>query len=157
MTEENGEVRELQKGWYWVNLGDVCQEIETKKPELEPEWKFQYIDIASIDNAIKKIVSPKKYLGKDAPSRARQVVRVNDVIFSTVRTYLMNIAMVPEQLDGQIASTGFCVIRAANQIVPKYIFYFSISYRFINQLNELQRGTSYPGACHHFRENNPLR
>ena len=146
MTEENGEVRELQKGWYWVNLGDVCQEIETKKPELEPEWKFQYIDIASIDNAIKKIVSPKKYLGKDAPSRARQVVRVNDVVFSTVRTYLMNIAMVPEQLDGQIASTGFCVIRAANQIVPKYIFYFSISHRFINQLNELQRGTSYPAV-----------
>ena len=146
MVEGNGEVRELPKGWDWVKLGDVCQEIETKKPELEPEWEFQYIDIASIDNVIKKIASPKTYLGKDSPSRARQVVRTNDIVFSTVRTYLMNIAMVPEILDDQIASTGFCVIRAADKIIPKYIFYFSISHGFINQLNELQRGTSYPAV-----------
>ena len=146
MTEGKGKVRELPKGWCWLKLGEICQEVETRKPELEPEREFQYIDIASIDNAIKKIVAPKKYLGKNAPSRVRQVVKTNDIVFSTVRTYLMNIALVPQSLNNQIASTGFCVIRGIEEVTQKYIFYYTTFYQFINSLNELQRGTSYPAV-----------
>lgn len=146
MTEGDKEVRELPQGWCWIQLKDACQVVETKKPELEPVWEFQYIDIASIDNKINQIVSPKKYLGKDAPSRARQVVKANDIVFSTVRTYLMNIAMVTDKLDNQIASTGFCVIRVAKAVSAKYVFYYTISHQFVNELNKIQRGTSYPAV-----------
>ncbi|KAM3114200.1 restriction endonuclease subunit S [Phormidesmis sp. 146-33] len=146
MTEGNGEIRELPNGWCWVNLGEICQAVETKKPELEPDEKFQYIDISSIDNVTSKIISPKNYLGKDAPSRARQIVKAKDIVFSTVRTYLKNIALVSQELDNQIASTGFCVIRTVKSVISKYAFYYTLSHQFIESLNELQRGTSYPAV-----------
>jgi type I restriction enzyme S subunit len=63
-----------------------------------------------------------------------------------VRTYLENIAQVPEIYDGQIASTGFSVLRANELVLPKYLFYYSLTQNFLEPLNELQRGTSYPAV-----------
>ena len=115
-------------------------------PATSGKSHFDYIDIASIDNENQRIVEPKRYSSEDAPSRARQEVRAHDVVFSTVRTYLKNIALVPEYLDGQIASTGFSVLRASNATLPKYLFYYSLTPSFLNALAELQRGTSYPAV-----------
>jgi type I restriction enzyme, S subunit len=143
MRAENNSIPE---SWLLVELIKICQSIETKDPNLESESAFQYIDISSIDNTTKKITSPKSYLGKNAPSRARQLVKANDIVFSTVRTYLMNIALVPDTLDGQIASTGFCIIRPINIISSRLLFYYVTSYKFIEALNNLQRGSSYPAV-----------
>ncbi len=107
---------------------------------------FTYMDIASIDNTKWRVVSPKVLLGKDAPSRARQRVRGGDILFSTVRTYLRNVATVPPQYDGQVASTGFCVLRPSDKIDSKFVFYYVLSDKFIADLNPLQRGTSYPAV-----------
>ena len=117
-----------------------------QSPEDEPDEAFTYLDIASIDNRTYQIVSPKSYLGKDAPSRARQQVSSGDTLFSTVRTYLKNIAMVPPEFDEEVASTGFCVLHPADEINPRFIFYFVLNDEFISQLNPLQRGTSYPAV-----------
>jgi len=68
------------------------------------------------------------------------------VLFSTVRTYLKNIALVPEIFDGQIASTGFSVLRAKTVTTGKYLFYYSLTDDFINRLSNIQRGTSYPAV-----------
>lgn len=68
------------------------------------------------------------------------------MLFSTVRTYLENIAQVPEAYDGQIASTGFSVLRSNGSVHPKYLFYYSLTQQFLEPLNELQRGTSYPAV-----------
>jgi len=85
-------------------------------------------------------------LGKEAPSRARQLIRKDDVLFSTVRTYLENIAFVPELYDGQVASTGFSVLRAKESLDPKFLFYYCLTQEFLEPLNNLQRGTSYPAV-----------
>ena len=50
-------------------------------------------------------------LGSEAPSRARQRVRKDDVLVSTVRPNLNAVAKVPKSLDAATASTGFCVLR----------------------------------------------
>ena len=68
------------------------------------------------------------------------------MLFSTVRTYLKNIALVPEIFDGQIASTGFSVLRAKTVTTGKYLFYYSLTDDFINRLSNIQRGTSYPAV-----------
>jgi len=127
----------------WAKLETICEAVLKVNPKQKPNKQFAYLDIASIDNTENKITSPKYYFGKDAPSRARQVVKLGDILFSTVRTYLKNIAIVNNIYAGQIASTGFCVIRPILSS-NKYFLYMSFHNDFINQLSKIQRVTSYP-------------
>lgn len=136
----------LPPGWVWTTLGEVTQPIEKVDPTQKPDSEFIYLDIASIDNSIQRITDPKRYRGAEAPSRARQLVKANDVLFSTVRTYLKNIALVPEIYDGQIASTGFSVLRGKDGVLGQYLFYYCLTDDLLSALAELQRGTSYPAV-----------
>ena len=138
--------RPLPPGWQSAILGEVCLAVQKVRPQDEPDHSFTYLDIASIDNSDHRIVSPKTYSGANAPSRARQRVRGGNTLFSTVRTYLKNIAMVPPEFDGQVASTGFCVLNPSDAIDPRYVFYHTVSDDFVSKLNPLQRGTSYPAV-----------
>jgi type I restriction enzyme S subunit len=138
--------RALPPGWVWTSIGEITKPVEKVEPKRNPDAGFIYIDISSINNSAFKIVEPKDYLGSEAPSRARQLVHADDVLFSTVRTYLMNIATVPEVYDGQIASTGFSVLRAKDGISAKYLFYYCLTPEFLTPLEKLQRGTSYPAV-----------
>ena len=145
MAETNVGLSALPDGWVWTTLGEICESALKTQPKERPKVEFTYIDIASIDNHLSKIVNPKIYVGKDAPSRARQVVRTGDILFSTVRTYLKNIALVSDRYDGQIASTGFCIIRPLIA-ATEFIFWMTLSNGFLSPLNKIQRGTSYPAV-----------
>jgi len=136
----------LPEGWCWVRVGDITAPVEKVLPQNKYSDQFIYLDISSIDNMKHSIVEPKRYSKSEAPSRARQLVQTNDILFSTVRTYLENVAMVPEIYDGQIASTGFSVLRPGAMVVPKFMFYYILTNSFLEPLNELQRGTSYPAV-----------
>ncbi|MGW2812538.1 restriction endonuclease subunit S [Streptomyces sp. NPDC001415] len=81
-----------------------------------------------------------------APSRARQLLRRGDTVFSTVRPYLRKIAWVPEEFDGEIASTGFCVLRAGEAIDRRFLFHLASSSEFISRVVEKQRGVNYPAV-----------
>ncbi len=132
--------------WVWVKLSNITNNIQKVNPKLEPNKEFQYLEINSIDNTRQLILEAKNYIGKDAPSRARQLVKTNDILFSTVRTYLKNIAIVNDKFNNQVASTGFCVIRSKQPILSKYLYYYFQTSQFLNPLNEIQRGTSYPAV-----------
>lgn len=108
--------------------------------------KFTYFDIDSIDNSRFRITNPKSYRWQDAPSRAQQIVKKGDILFSTVRTYLKNIATIEEDYESPIASTGFCVVRPSDEMNNKYLFYYMLTREFLEPLNELQRGSSYPAV-----------
>ena len=142
----NGGNDSLPQGWERTTFRNICLQVDKVNPRDDPERMFTYLDIASIDNAVHQVVAPKTYLGKDAPSRARQKVRSGNTLFSTVRTYLKNIAIVPPEFDGEVASTGFCVLIPADGIDNRFIFYFALNDEFISKLNPLQRGTSYPAV-----------
>ncbi|MEJ5261373.1 MAG: restriction endonuclease subunit S [Ignavibacterium sp.] len=138
----------LPAGWKWVKLGDVSEEVEmVQKKNQNPEDEFVYYDIGGINNITNRIESFKRYKWKNAPSRARQIVMNGDILFSTVRTYLKNIALLNNEFEFQIASTGFCVIRPKNQVlISKYIFHYSLYKEFLEPLNALQTGSSYPAV-----------
>ena len=105
------------------------------------------VDIAGIDRTRKAIVEHKTLMGIDAPSRARKVIRKDDVLVSTVRPNLNAVAMVPACLDGQIASTGFCVLRPNRDWVePRYLFYWTITSTFVDALASRVRGANYPAV-----------
>jgi len=137
----------LPNGWRWVKLGEVCEkQTGIRDPRTEPETVFQYVDITSVSNQRKCITEARTVLGIDAPSRARQVIRANDIIVATTRPNLNAVAQVPSELDNQICSTGFCVLRTGVGILPDYIFAFVRYESFIEALTDLVKGALYPAV-----------
>ena len=98
---------------------EVAGKCTQRKPSDEEE--FVYVDIGSIDRHRKVISEPQYLQGKNAPSRARKDIIEGDVIVSLTRPNLNAVALVDEAYDGQIASTGFEVLRPL-LIESKYLF-----------------------------------
>ena len=138
-------MNELPKGWTETTIGEVIEPYLTIDPRREPEAQFRYIDIGSIDNAKQVITEPKTFAGRDAPSRARRVVG-GDILFSTVRTYLKNIAVVLPSLDGVLTSTGIAVLRPSSAIESAYLFNWVRSEAFVESMSKAQDGTLYPAV-----------
>lgn len=133
--------------WQAKKIGALCEAVSKTDPRRKPDDTFRYIDISGIDRDLKCIATAAEIRGEDAPSRARQVVAANDLVVSTVRPNLNAVAVVPEELDGQIASTGFCVLRALEQVLePQFLFYFTRTDTFINALLQHVRGANYPAV-----------
>ncbi|MXY99921.1 restriction endonuclease subunit S [Candidatus Poribacteria bacterium] len=136
----------LPRGWSVAKLGECCATVEKVDPRKYPDTSFDYIDIGGIEPGSGRIEVTKRLRGRDAPSRARQLVRAGDVILSTVRTYQRKTAIVPESLDGAIASTGFCVLRPHRGVDSRFVLHQLLDNRFVERLSEKQSGTSYPAV-----------
>lgn len=133
----------MPSNWVTAPLGAFTDDCTQRIPgETEA---FTYIDIGSVSRETKHIESPQRLLGKDAPSRARKHVRAGDVLVSMTRPNLNAVALVPEHLDGQIASTGFDVLRASS-IDPRWVFYLVRSAKFVEAMSELVQGALYPAV-----------
>lgn len=128
-------------------FADLClSNIERVNPTNAPDGEFWYVDISSIDSTLKIISIPTKTKGKNASVRARQLIRTNDVLVSTTRPNLNAVALVPDEYDGQICSTGFCVLRCGDELDADYLFHFVRSGIFINSLSSLVQGALYPAV-----------
>ena len=103
--------------------------------------QFLYIDIDSIDNKSNTVI-PKTISVKTTPSRASRKTTKGDIVFSMVRPYLKNIAIVPE--DECIASTGFYVLSCTTSIDPQFAFQIAISDFFVQGLNSFMKGDNSP-------------
>ncbi|KEK14628.1 hypothetical protein LR3_02180 [Limosilactobacillus reuteri] len=133
---------EIPDSWEWVRLGEIL------KPEVyqKPDRNFTYIDIASVNNVTNKVTNPTKVNIKQdkIASRARQVLDDNDILFSVVRPYLKNIAMVPNTLEYKIGSTGFYVLKPYELIERKYIFYLVLSKYVVQGMTMKMKGDNSP-------------
>jgi len=138
---------QLPSSWSLVRLSFITTPIVRTSPQQRGDGVFQYIDIASVDNEKKEISIAKSISNRDAPSRARQLTIPGDVLVSTVRPNLNAVALVPDELDGAICSTGFCVLRAKPQYVyAKYLYHWVKSAYFIDSMSALARGAGYPAV-----------
>lgn len=129
-----------------ARLADITDQVANIKPELRPSQRFCYVDIGSIDNRTNRIAETKQFHGAEAPSRARRPVQAGDVLFSNVRTYLRNIALITNDVPADLCSTGFTVLRANAATLPAYLFYSVVSDAFIDAVSETQTGTHYPAT-----------
>lgn len=128
-------------------LSELCEStITLVDPKRQPEREFWYVDISAVDNTLKQITSPQRVKGKLASVRARQVIRKNDVLVATTRPNLNAVALVPEQYDSEVCSTGFCVLRVGSELDPGYLYYFVRSQAFVNPLADLTKGALYPAV-----------
>ncbi|HBN6202030.1 TPA: restriction endonuclease subunit S [Vibrio parahaemolyticus] len=135
---------ELPKGWISTRIEDISTKCTQRKPEDCEELK--YIDIGSIDRKNKTVATPQYLIGKDAPSRARKVVHVHDVIVSLTRPNLNAVALIPDELDKQFASTGFEIIRPIEGVDSRFIFALVRSNRFVDAISGVVKGALYPAA-----------
>jgi type I restriction enzyme S subunit len=127
-------------------LSDLCLPTETVDPRKSPQKEFCYVDISSVDNRTKRIVGFQTLLGSKAPSRARNLISAGDIILSTTRPNLNAVAMVPPELDGQVCSTGFCVLRAGQHLDRDFLFLCLQRKEFIDALVDLVKGALYPAV-----------
>ena len=142
----NPSEKPLPAGWKWVKLGEVCIKGENVDPTKNPALAFRYIDISSIDRDKKVIKSPSIVYGKDAPSRARKAVKSGDVLVSTTRPNLNAVALVGPELDGEVCSTGLCVLRPGPDLMKEYLFRLVTTERFVRSLSDLVSGALYPAV-----------
>jgi type I restriction enzyme S subunit len=148
-TQERNEAQEepwaLPQNWCWTSLGNTLDSIDTVDPNRKfGSDKFHYIDLGALEGGL--IATPRLLHGTEAPSRARQIVRPGDTLFSCVRVYLQNIAIVRDGFTNPVASTAFCILRPSPAIEPRYLYYFVQSRRFIQWMIPLQRGNSPPAV-----------
>ncbi len=136
-----------------AKLGEVCEKkIETLKSN-SVEY-IDYIDIASVNNKTKMIEAVQTITTKDAPSRAKQIVKKGDVLVSTVRPNLNAVAIIDKDYENVlVASTGYSVIRCDDFVNNRYIFYFCQSETFINKMIAQATGASYPAVSNSIVKN----
>lgn len=113
-----------------------------KNPENEPQKEFKYIDISNV-NTFTGEITIQRLKGFQAPSRARKLIRESDIIISTVRPNRNAVAIIPKELDNQICSTGFSVIKS-EKINPWFLFTFLKTKYAINQLIRMTMASMYP-------------
>ena len=133
----------LPETWTESSISEVVLKAKQRDPRKKPDEVFQYVDVSAASNTSFKITSTAPTLGSDAPSRARKAIETDDVLFATVRPTLKRIALVPPELDGAIASTGYCVLRCdQTKVIPGFLYSFLI----IARIAGLERGASYPAV-----------
>ena len=115
---------------------------------MKPTSDFCYVDIGSIDNKNQKLGNTENIITPDkAPSRARKIIDIGDIIYSTVRPYLHNMCIIDKQFSLQpIASTGFATMTCYSGIFNKYLFYYLLAPDFDNYANDTEnsKGVAYP-------------
>ena len=106
---------------------------------------YNYIDLTSVDMQNHQIGNLSNISKEKHPSRAQQIVKFNDIIFATTRPMQKRIAMIPKYLDGQICSTGYCVLRVDEKIaLSSWVYYVLCTSIFYDYVDKFQQGTSYP-------------
>lgn len=132
----------LPETWTWARLSDVGYELGQKVPNR----RFTYIDVGAIDSD-KGDISDRveKLEPNEAPSRARKLLGRGTVIYSTVRPYLRNIAIVDQDFDPEpIASTAFGILHPFKGINSRYLFYWLRSGPFTAYVEQSMKGMAYP-------------
>ena len=130
--------------WVMARLQDV---VFNRGQEV-PSETFCYIDIGSIDNKRQKLNTEDNVMeASKAPSRARKIVQLGDILYSTVRPYLHNMCIIDREFSHKpIASTGFAAMTCFEGIYNKYLFYYLLSPIFDSYANDTEnaKGVAYP-------------
>ena len=135
---------DLPQGWIWCRGYSCFDGMESTKPHGD---FFDYIDIDAIDNQNHCIKEAKHLPVTKAPSRASRAVKNGSVLFSLVRPYLENIALVDEKYCNCIASTGFYICNSNGMLSPKFMYFLMISGYVVTGLNRFMKGDNSPSIC----------
>jgi restriction endonuclease S subunit len=108
--------------------------------------EFPYIEISEIDITFGEIRNTNYIPINEAPSRAKMIVRNDDLIVSTTRPSRGAIAYINQsENELRIASTGFAVLRKSKMQINKYFLLFILKHKMIlMQMEQRSSGGNYP-------------
>ena len=139
-------IGEIPEDWEVKKLKYCCSIDSEKLPETtDADFSFDYIDIGSVDE-LGEIGEVDRLDFGNSPSRARMIVSENDVIVSTVRTYLRAIAHI-SQRNRYVCSTGFAVLKPQSKLDGKFLFYQMRSEFIVQNIVSRSVGVSYPAIA----------
>lgn len=131
--------------WQVKKLKNICEINRNSLPEnTNANFKIDYVDIGSVtfENGINKI---EEFIFKTSPSRARRLAKTDDIIISTVRTYLKAIDLIDEIKSKYVYSTGFAILSPMRLLIhSKFLYNFVKSDFLTGQVTLNSKGMSYP-------------
>ena len=131
----------LPDSWRWSPI----REVTSDRGQCVPQTAFTYIDVTAIDKENGLIATPKVLHPHEAPSRARKIVRTGDVVYSCVRPYLLNVAIIENDFDPlPIASTAFAILNGHGFVLPRFQWIVLRSPFMVACVEEEMRGQAYP-------------
>ena len=139
------ETDELQfaapRGWKWARI----RKVTSDRGQMVPDQDFTYVDVTAINKEVGRIEEAKVTSASEAPSRARKIICQGDVLYSCVRPYLLNIAIVETDISPPpIASTAFAVLNGFGSVLPRYQWIVLRSPFLVTCVEQKMRGQAYP-------------
>jgi type I restriction enzyme S subunit len=132
---------DVPAAWRWTRI----REVTSDRGQTVPDAEFTYIDVTAIDKENGIVADPKLLPASEAPSRARKITRKGDVIYSCVRPYLLNVAVIEEDFDPPpIASTAFAILDGHGLVLPRYLWIVVRSPFMVDCVEANMRGQAYP-------------
>jgi len=102
-------------------LLNVAENVPAEfRPQTQPERAFKYVALANINSLIGTVDGSKEVLGKEAPSRAKRILKTGDIIVSSIEGSLKKTALISKEQEGYLASTGFFQFRS-EKILPEVL------------------------------------
>lgn len=98
----------IPKGWTVTTLGEIAEINERSIKRGAEPGSIGYVDIASVSSGTIDRVQHVAF--RDAPGRARRLVRDGDTIWSCVRPNRRSFALIHEPDPSLVVSTGFAVL-----------------------------------------------
>ena len=138
----DSELGEIPEGWGVRPLGDVASLNPESWSRSNVPQELEYVDLANTKWGI--IEATQHYLWKDAPSRAKRILRSGDTIVGTVRPGNGSYSLIGT--EGLTGSTGFAVLR------PLHSRYRGLVYLAVTDTENIERlayradGAAYPAV-----------
>ena len=111
-------------------------------------WKrqgedFNYVELGDVSPR-EGIIGKQTLKVKKAPSRATQTIQEGDLIIGTTRPYLKRFAIVSENYDGNVCSSGFQVIESSSTYNIRFLYEYLLTSLAIEQFEYYMTGALYP-------------
>lgn len=136
---------DIDPEWGMVKMQEIAKvNPESKDPAIFFEDWFTYIDISSVENGTGVIDYSNVIKIVDAPSRARRLVQLNDILLSTVRPNLKAFGFIDKEPNRFIASTGFALLRTNEKCTSKFLYYLVFQDFLVNQMISSMEKGAYP-------------
>lgn len=135
----------IPNGWKECKLGEV---VYLNRRGIDGSYAYQnivYLDTGSITRG--RIENIQKYELSEAPSRAKRLVKHNNIVYSTVRPIQRHYGIISNPPDNMVVSTGFVVIEVIENLAdPFFIYCFLTSDEIVETLDIIAEASTsaYP-------------